>query len=108
MSYPYQITFEWNEDDFYQDSRNIISRLPTPEVLAEKSEVALEATLHTIQDLGERVARSMDELESPPESLELEFGIRLGAESGVFTKENRNAHFVIKLIWRNTPMKTTN
>jgi hypothetical protein len=97
----YLITFEWDDKDFYQDSPGVISRLPTPQVVAEKSEIALRATMATIQDIGERVATTMQNMDYPPSGVEVEFGIRLGAESGVLTKDNEHAHFVIKLLWHN-------
>ena len=97
----YRINFEWNEEDFFQDQMQTISRLPTPEVIAEKSEIALRATMATIQDIGERIATTMNSMSYPPGGVELEFGIRLGAETGVITKDNENAHFVIKLVWDN-------
>lgn len=100
---PYQITFEWDDNDFYQEAYQTISRLPTPDVLAEKSEIALRATMAAIQDVGERIATTMNTLSYPPEGAELEFGICLGADSGVFTKDNSRAHFVVKLIWRHKP-----
>lgn len=102
-THPYQITFEWDDKDFYQDGFQTISRLPTPEVVAEKSEIALRAAMATIQDVGERVATTLGNMPYPPAAAELEFGIRLGAESGVITKSNTGAHFVVKLIWRHTP-----
>lgn len=101
----YQITLEWDYKDFYQETLNTISRLPTPDVIAEKSETALRATMAMIQDIGERVATTMQHMDYPPTGAEIEFGIRLDAESGVLTKDNTNAHFVVKLLWRqaNTP-----
>jgi hypothetical protein len=95
----YQITFEWNDSDFYQDGTQTISRLPTPDVVAEKSETAMRATMAAIQDVGERVATTMNSMVYPPTSVEIEFGIRLGAESGVITKNNEEAHIVVRLIW---------
>jgi len=95
----YQITFEWNDDDFYQDGMKAISRLPTPDVVAEKSEIAMRATMATIQDVGERVATTMNSMVYPPTSAEVEFGIRLGAESGVIVKNNQRAHIVVRLKW---------
>ena len=95
----YQITFEWNDEDFYQDGMQTISRLPTPDVVADKSEIAMRATMATIQDVGERVATTMSSMAYPPTSAEIEFGIRLGAESGVITKDNENAHIVVRLNW---------
>ena len=96
---PYRINFEWNDEDFFQNNMQTISRLPTPEVIAEKSEIAMRATMATIQDIGERIATTMNSMTYAPGSVELEFGIRLGAETGVITRGNENAHFVIKLTW---------
>lgn len=96
---PYQITFEWDEADFYQEGMQTISRLPTPDVVAEKSETAMRATMAAIQDVGERVATTMSSMPYPPSSAEVEFGIRLGAESGVITKNNETAHIVVRLTW---------
>jgi len=101
--HPYQITLEWNEDDFYQDLPTAISRLPTPDVLAAKTESALRATMAAIQDLGERTATTMQSMSYPPEQVELEFGLRLGAEAGVFTKGEGDAHFRVKLVWKSRP-----
>lgn len=98
---PYQIVFEWDDNDFYQDGIQKLSRLPTPDVLAEKSEMALRAAMLTIQDVGERVATTMDHMSHPPESATIEFGIRLGADAGVITKGDRSAHFSVKLVWHN-------
>lgn len=100
-TFPYQIVFEWNDDDFYQNNMATISRLPTPEVVAEKTEIALRASMATIQDIGERMATTMSNMPYPPQGAEINFGIRLGAESGVITKDNQTAHFLVKLIWTN-------
>lgn len=96
----YQITFEWDDEDFYQDSYQTLSRLPTPDVLAEKSEIALQASLQTVQEIGQRFAERLRESDHPPKVAELEFGIRLGANAGIITKDNSQAHFVIKLVWK--------
>ena len=95
----YQITFEWSEEDFYQEGMQRLSRLPTPQVVADKSEVAMRATMAAIQDVGERVATTMNSMAYPPTSAEVEFGIRLGAEAGVITKNNSTAHIVVRLRW---------
>jgi hypothetical protein len=97
---PYHITFEWDDDDFYQKNAASISRLPTPEVLAEKSEAALQGTLDLIYAMGQRVSQTLDQLEAPPTQCEITFGVRLGAESGVITKNNQPAHFTITLQWK--------
>jgi hypothetical protein len=52
-----------------------------------------------IQDVGERVATTMSSMAYPPNGAEVEFGIRLGAESGVITKDNQTAHIVVRLRW---------
>lgn len=96
---PYRITFEWDERDFYQNGGKSIARLPTPELLAEKSEIAMRAAMGIIQDIGERIATTMNSMSYPPDGAELEFGIRLGAETGYLTKGSQQAHFVVKLIW---------
>ena len=97
----YQIVFEWDDNDFYQDGIQQISRLPTPDVLAQKSETAIRAAMLTIQDVGERVATTMRHMSHPPKSASVEFGIRLGADAGVITKGDRTAHFSVKLVWDN-------
>src|SRR5688572_6175738 len=99
----YQITFEWNDNDYYQDGVTKISRLPTPEVLAEKSEAAMRAALSTIQDIAERIATTMDRIKIPPDEVTLSFGIRLGEETGVITKGGEDAHFNVKLVWNDLP-----
>jgi|GEM_PF-4123420 len=95
----YQVTLEWNDDDFYQDTMNAIQRLPTPEVVAEKQAAALDGMLDTITTLGNQVKEAMDAMPNPPSELEMTFGMRLGAEKGIITKSNTNAHFVFTLKW---------
>lgn len=94
----YQINFEWNEDDFYQSNTGI-SRLPTPELVAEKSEAALQGAVDLIHDIGQRLNESLKTLEKPPSEIDLTFGLRLGAESGIITKDQRGAHLVVRLKW---------
>ena len=101
---PYHITFEWSDGDFLAEDMKTLARVPTPAIRAEKSEHALRATMETIQDIGERIATTMNGMSYPPASAEVEFGVRLKAESGVITKSNQQAHFVIKLVWNNATL----
>ncbi|MFP4323401.1 MAG: CU044_2847 family protein [Anaerolineales bacterium] len=100
---PYRITLEWDDDDFYQDTMHGISRLPTPDVIAEKTENALQATMLCIRDMGERLNMTLQATDAQLAQAEIEFGIRLGAENGVLTKSNEAAHFIIKLVWKRNP-----
>lgn len=97
---PYHIFFEWDDEDFYQKNATSISRLPTPEVLAEKSEAALQGTLELIYNLGQQLDHTLQHMEHPPSQCDLTFGVRLGADSGVITKSNHPAHFTVTLHWR--------
>ncbi len=100
---PYRITLEWNDDDFYQDTMQSISRLPTPEVIDEKNEQALDASMACIREMGERLNAAMLDADTHLMQADIEFGIRLGAESGVLTKDNANAHFIVTLVWQRGP-----
>lgn len=97
----YKIVFEWDGEDFYQEGIEKISRVPTLEFKAERSEAALRAVMKTIQDVGERVATTMHTMPHAPRSGSVEFGIRLGTEVGYITKGHEDAHFVVKLVWDN-------
>lgn len=99
----YKIIFEWGDDDFYQEGVEKISRVPTLEFKEERSEVALRAAMKVIQDVGERVATVMYDMEHAPRSGSIEFGIRLGADVGYITKGHEDAHFVVKLVWDKPP-----
>ena len=96
----YQIVFQWSDEDFYQDNVQTLSRLPTPELLAEKSDIALQAAVDTMRAVGERIASTMEDMAHPPSDATLEFGLKLGADTGVITKGQSDAHFTVKLIWR--------
>ncbi len=99
----YKIVFEWGSEDFNQEGIEKISRVPTLEFKEERSEVALRAVMQTIQDVGERVATVMYDMQHAPRSGSIEFGIRLGADVGYITKGHEDAHFVVKLVWDKPP-----
>ncbi|NJL92267.1 MAG: hypothetical protein HC915_00355 [Anaerolineae bacterium] len=96
----YTFSFEWDENDYYQDNVQTLSRLPTPDVVAEKSEKAFQAALDALQAIGSHLAHSLNQLDTPPHQAELEFGMRLGADVGVITKGMNEAHFKFRLVWQ--------
>ena len=95
----YRISLEWNDEDFYQDSSQGISRLPTPEVVAEKKEQAMAGAMQTIHEIGEQLVETLRKMSVQPSNAKLEFGLKLGADSGVITKGTEKAHFIVRLEW---------
>ena len=71
-----------------------------PKDIAEKSAQALDKAMNTIHNMAKKVTSAMDELAKRPSQIEVEFGIKLDAETGaLIAKTGVEAGLKVKLTW---------
>jgi hypothetical protein len=72
--------------------------------LAQRSAAAIDNAMATIKRMGERLQQTLAEMDSKPESLEVNFGIKLTAEAGaLISKVGGEAALNVKLVWSREP-----
>lgn len=70
------------------------------EDLGVESGKAIDSAMNTIYNTATRVNKTIEELAVKPSQVEVEFGIKLIAETGaIIAKAGGEANFNIKLIW---------
>lgn len=73
---------------------------PHPQELATKSAQALGQAMGAIQTLANRTTETLSKLSNPPSDFELEFGIKMDAESGAIVSKSANeGNLRIRLRW---------
>jgi hypothetical protein len=72
----------------------------TAEDLAARSAEAMDNAMAAIQDMAARVRETADALASRPDSLQVQFGIKLTAEAGaIISKVSGEAALQVTLAW---------
>ena len=99
---PYLITLELDEYGVHEATRGAAQATLA---LAEKSQVAIDAAMDKIKELGARIAETMRQMPEPPSTASVEFGLKLGADVGVIAKGTGEAHFVVTLEWKREEKK---
>lgn len=70
------------------------------EDLANKSSMALDSAMGTIQGMARRAIDSVKKLSDPPDKVELSFGLKLDIEAGALVaKAGTEAAINVKLVW---------
>ena len=71
-----------------------------PQELAAKSAQALGQAMGTIQALANRTAETLAKLPTPPETCEVEFGIKVDAQVGALVSNSaETSNLRIKFVW---------
>jgi hypothetical protein len=71
-----------------------------PGSLEDQSAKAIECAMNTIYNTAFRISSTINALEVQPSQIEVNFGIKLVAETGaIIAKASGEAAFNIKLIW---------
>lgn len=74
-----------------------------PQELATKSAQALVQAMGTIQALANRTSEALGKLPTPPESCEVEFGIKVDAQAGALISNSASdSNLRIKFVWSPT------
>ncbi len=72
-----------------------------PEDLADKSKEAINKAMDTIHHMAERTIAAIDTVTNKPSEVEVEFGIKLDAESGaLIAKTGAEASLTVKMVWK--------
>ena len=72
----------------------------TPEELAAKSAEAMDQAMVAIHAMAQRVRKTTEGLASRPDSLQVQFGIKLTAEAGaIVSKVSGEAALQVTLAW---------
>ncbi|MEO1645577.1 MAG: CU044_2847 family protein [Chloroflexota bacterium] len=71
--------------------------------LADKSREAVENSLESIKWVGEQLHTVLDGMTDQPDTVELEFGIKVSTEAGVIVKGTADFHIKAKLVWKKDP-----
>lgn len=75
-----------------------------PREMAERAEQTFESALGRIKPVAGAVIAKLRDLSDPPEQVEIEFGIKLGAKAGAFiTSADAEATFKVTLTWKRAP-----
>lgn len=68
--------------------------------LIEKVQYTFEEALNQIKPAAETIIEKLRDLSSAPDQIEVEFGVKLSAEAGIFfASASTEANFVITLSW---------
>jgi hypothetical protein len=71
-----------------------------PQELATKSAQGLVQAMGTVQALANRTSETLAKLPNPPETCELEFGIKMDANAGAIVAQSADeGNLRIKLVW---------
>ncbi|MFI7574790.1 CU044_2847 family protein [Micromonospora sp. NPDC049497] len=71
---------------------------PPGTVIAERSRETLDTALESLRPALRSIRRAL--ADAAPDHLEVEFGIKVGGESGViFAKGTAEVHFVVRMTW---------
>jgi len=71
--------------------------------LAEKSVRAINKAMETIREMAQRVADTVQNLPGKPQTVEVDFGLKLSAEAGaLIAKTGVGANINVKLTWKST------
>lgn len=69
--------------------------------LVEKSRAAIDKAMATIQGMAARTMAAAKNISEPPDAIEVEFGIKLDAETGAMVaKAGTEASINVKMVWR--------
>lgn len=85
--------------EFDDDERGSARGVARGDSLADKSEAAVKRSLRSIEWVGQELKNVLDKLHDRPDTVELEFGIKVSTEAGVLVKGSGEAHIKAKLIW---------
>lgn len=83
----------------FDDERGSARGVSRGESLADKSEAAVKRSLRSIEWVGQELKEVLDKLHDRPDTVELEFGIKVSTEAGVLVKGSGEAHIKAKLVW---------
>ena len=74
-----------------------------PQELATKSAQAMVQAMGTIQALANRTSETLGKLSSPPETCEVEFGIKVDPQAGAMISNSAtDSNLRIKFVWSPT------
>jgi Trypsin-co-occurring domain 1 len=80
-----------------------VVRAARPGELAEQAKETFEAALEKIKPAATIVIDKLSELDNPPDSIQVEFGIKLSAAAGAFLASiATESNFRVTLTWKHT------
>ncbi|MEM9271640.1 MAG: CU044_2847 family protein [Cyanobacteria bacterium P01_F01_bin.143] len=72
-----------------------------PQALVNKSKEAINKAMDTINHMAERTIDAIGNVTNKPSEVEVEFGIKLDAESGaLIAKTGAEASLTVKMVWK--------
>jgi len=87
----------------FEEKKGLATVSLTPADLAEKSARALDQAMQTIRGMAQRVAATVQDLTTRPQSVEVAFGLKLNAEAGaLIAKTGGEASLNVKLTWKSS------
>lgn len=109
MSYLLGVPVEPNSDDILEvevDRRDVSEGLalaaPEPGKIIARAPISFEEALAKLKPSLQKVAHLLKELS--PEEAQVEFGLKLGGETGVIVaKGTAEVNFLVRMTWRATP-----
>lgn len=86
---------------FEMNSQGTLRSMNNPAELAAKSVQALTQAMGTIQAMANQMHQVVSKLPSQPAEVELEFGIKVDADTGVMiAKDSSGSNLRIKMVWQ--------
>ena len=87
------------EVDRYDVSEDLVLAAPEPGKIIVHAKVTLEEALEKLKPSLQKITHLVKDLS--PDEMELEFGLKLGGETGVIVaKGTAEVNFTIRLAWR--------
>ena len=87
------------EVDRAEVPRDLVLASPQPDELAERAKITLEESLGKLKPSLYKVVHMLRELS--PDSTEIEFGLKIGGETGVIiAKGTAEVNFTIRMSWK--------
>jgi hypothetical protein len=72
-----------------------------PAQILEKSAMAVDSVMTTINSMARRVIATVNDVAEPPAEVSVEFSIKVDAEAGaIIAKAGSEASFQVRLTWR--------
>lgn len=106
MTYLLGVPVEANSDEILEveaDPRDVPEGLvlasPEPGIIVDRAKVSLDEALTKLKPSLQRIARTLKELS--PDEAEVEFGLKIGGETGVIVaKGTAEVNFVVRITWK--------
>ena len=94
------ILVEFTDSASYSTEKTMRGMGQVPGDIVERSEQAIDSAMNTIHNMAQRVKAAIDAISDRPDTVEVAFGLKLGAGAGaLIANTNTEASINVKMIW---------